>query len=59
MPFTLCFHGRFPVQCAVTYDWGFFLRLPPAYFFGFGQLILPERCSILVLLTIPSHPSKA
>jgi hypothetical protein len=56
MPFSIRPYRRFPVQCSVTYHAGPFLKLPLAYLFGFGQLIFPEQCSILVLLMIPFIP---
>ena len=39
MPFTNRPYRRFPVQCAVTYNVGPFLKLPLAYFSGFWSLI--------------------
>jgi surface-adhesin protein E len=39
MPFTIRPYRCFPVHCAVTYKAGLFLKLPLAYFWGFGLLI--------------------
>jgi len=39
MPFSARLFRRFPVQCAVTYNVGPFLKLPLAYFSGFGSSI--------------------
>lgn len=38
MPFSISSFHRFPVQCAVTYNAGPFLKLL-TYFFGFGMLL--------------------
>ena len=38
MPFSISSFRRFPVQCAVTYNAGPFLKLL-TYFFGFGMLL--------------------
>ena len=50
MPFTLRPYRRFPVQCAVTYHAGPFLKLPLAYFLGFWLLI-----TLLVLSSGPVY----
>ncbi len=50
MPFTLRPYRRFPVQCAVTYNAGRFLKLPLAYIFGFWLLI-----TLLVLSSGPVY----
>jgi len=50
MPFTLRPYRRFPVQCAVTYNAGRFLKLPLAYIFGFWFLI-----TLLVLSSGPVY----
>jgi hypothetical protein len=52
MPFTLRPFRRFPAHCAVTYDAGPFLKLPLAYFLGFGSLV-----TVLVLSSGPAMPS--
>ena len=39
MPFLIRLSRRFPVQCAVTYNAGSFLKLPLAYCLGFWLLI--------------------
>jgi hypothetical protein len=36
MPFSIRPYQRFPVQCAMTYNAGLLLKLPRAYFLGFG-----------------------
>ena len=48
MPFTLRPSRRFPVQCAVTYQAGPFLKLPLAYFLGF--------CLLITLLVLSRGP---
>lgn len=50
MPFTLRPSRRFPVHCAVTYHARLFLKLPLAYFLGFGSLI-----TLLVLNSEPAY----
>ena len=50
MPVTLRPYRRFPVQCAVTYNAGRFLKLPLAYIFGFWFLI-----TLLVLSSGPVY----
>ncbi len=50
MPFTIHPYRRFPVQYAVTYNAGTFLKLPLAYLLGFGLLI-----TILVLTSGPVY----
>ena len=37
MPFSIRPYRRFPLQCAVTYNAGPFLKLPLAYFSVFGH----------------------
>ena len=51
MPFTLRPFRRFPVQCAVTYNAGSFLKLPLTYCSGFWLLI--------TLLVLNSGPVNA
>jgi hypothetical protein len=50
MPFLIHPFRRFPVQCAVTYNAGPFLKLPLAYFSVFGLLI-----TLLVLSNGPAY----
>ena len=50
MPFSIRPHRRFPVQCAVTYHAGPFLKLPLAYFSGFWLLI-----TLFVLSSSPAY----
>ena len=50
MPFTLRPFRRFPVQCAVTYYAGPFLKLPLTYVLGFWLLI-----TLLVLSSVPAY----
>ena len=50
MPFSIRPHRRFPVQCAVTYIAGPFLKLPLGYLLGFWLLIM-----ILVLNVGPAY----
>ena len=38
MPFSIRHFRRFPVQCAVTYNAGLFLKLPLVYFSCFGSV---------------------
>ena len=52
MSFVLRPFRRFPVQCAVTYNAGPFLKLLLAYFLGFGSLI-----TLLVTITASRHDS--
>ena len=51
MPFSIRPYRRFPVQCSVTYNAGPFIKIPLAYFCGFGSLI--------TLLVLSSGPADA
>jgi len=50
MPFSIRPFCGFPVQCSVTYNAGPFLKLPLAYFLGFGSLI-----TLLMLSSGPAY----
>ena len=50
MPFSIRSFRRFPVQCAVTYNAGPFLKLPRAYLLGFWSLI-----TLLFLNSVPAY----
>ena len=43
MPFTIRPFRRFPVQCAVTYNAGPFLKMPLAHLSGFGPIKSMEK----------------
>jgi hypothetical protein len=53
MSFTIRPCRHFPLQCAATYHAGLFLKLPPAYYSGFGQLTAPglQRARIVELFS--------
>ena len=51
MLFSIRPYRRFPVQCSVTYNVGPFIKIPLAYFCGFGSLI--------TLLVLSSGPADA
>ena len=51
MPFSVRLYRRFPFQCSFTYNAGPFIKLPLAYFCGFGSLI--------TLLVLSSGPADA